>query len=586
MDREVRPKHKAPWLRKYNQDEKHQARAAKASARRRKRKSTKWGSHQRYKRTKGRPTHRRVAEKVIGRKLSSDEIVHHVDENPHNNDPSNLTIGITRRYHRLIHAWLVRNGDRITVMSLRRRKGMVPGLKYKFKTKPYRHQVKALKKLIFRRGGGLFMEMGTGKTKVALDFCGAMHVKAGVDRVVIVCPKSVISVWRLEIKKHVPNKVLEKVKFVVINYDMLPDQDRKGTTYIGKEHVLTKFLDRGSKGKSILIADESHLMKNPSAQRAKSMYRMGKHADYKLILTGTPLTKNVLDEYQQFKFLDERIFGTNFRHFKARYCVFGGYGNYKLLRYINLHEFKEKTKPYIFQVKKKDCLDLPSRTDQIVPIKLTGDAQRLYKEMAKEGLVTVSGEYVEAEIVLTKILRLQQISSGFLKVDGEYVFFGEDKRKQLDADLKQMREQDIEKVVIACQFVPDLKQCGEVAKAHGFKPIFFHGGVSNPDREARLCEFDESKKPLAFIMQNDAGSMGISLTAASNCIHFSHTRKHATDEQIKGRLHRIGQHWPVTHRHYIAPGVDQAIWMSNRAKKNVADLIHSRPELLMEEGYK
>lgn len=577
----MRPNHKAPWLRRLNEDEAHQARAARAAARKRKRKT-------KYLKTGNRHTHRRVAERVIGRPLTSDEIVHHIDEDSHNNDPANLAIGISRRYHQHIHAWLRRNGDRPKVFGLRKRQGRVRGLKYTFKTRPYRHQVKALKKLIFQRGGGLFMEMGTGKTKVAIDFACAMHLKTGVDRVVIVCPKSVMGVWKLEIKKHAPEKTRKTVRWIIINYDQLADRTvphkdgKTETTYVGRMHVLKKFLGAG---KSILIADESHLMKKPSAQRSKAMYTMGKEADHRLILTGTPLTKNVIDLYQQFKFLDERIFGTNKGEFERRYCVFGGYGNYKLLRYINLDDLKRKAKPHVFQVKKKDCLDLPARTDQVVPVRLTGEAKRLYMEMASDGLATIAGHEVEADLPITKVLRLQQIASGFLKVEGEVVQFGFDKARQLEGDLTQFQEQDITKGVIFAQFIPDLKLCAEIARKFGFKPILFHGDVSATDRELRLCEFDETDEPCMFVAQNDAGSMGISLTAASNAIHYSQTRKYATDVQTKGRLHRIGQHHPVNHRFYITPGVDQAIWIANRTKRNVADLVLTRPELLMQEGY-
>ena len=576
MSAEVRPKHKAPWLRRYNQDAEHQARAARASARSRQRKT-------KYLKKRGRHEHRRAAEQEIGRPLSSDEIVHHIDENSHNNDPTNLLIGITRRQHQHIHAWLRRNGERITVMSLRKRKGRVKGLKYRFKTKPYRHQVKALKKLIFRRGGALFCEMGTGKTKIALDFCGAMYLKTGVRRVVICCPKSVISVWRLEIRKHVPDHIREHIRFVVINYEQLPDLERKGDLYEGRVHVLKKFLEGE---KSILICDESHLCKKPSARRSKAAYQLSKVATHKLLLTGTKLTKDVLDLYMQFKILDERIFGTNFAHFKRRYCVFGGYGNYQLLRYINLHELKQKAKPWTYQVKLDDCLDLPARTDQIIPIRLTGKSKRIYHEMLTEGLTRVDGIEVEADIILTKILRLQQISSGYLKdEDDELHFFGTDKRRQLEADVQEFGEQEINKFVVFAQFIPDLKVCAEVVKAAGYKPILFHGKVSTTERELRLCEFDETDEKVAFVAQNDAGSMGISLTAAQHAIHYSHTRKYSSDAQLKGRLRRIGQHHPTVHRHYVAGGIDQVIMLGNKTKKNTDDWVLSRPDLLMEAGY-
>lgn len=586
MDREVRPKHKAPWLRKLNKNAKHQKRAARASVRRRKSKA-------RYRKTKGRHTHRAVAERVIGRPLTYDEIVHHVDEDKRNNDPANLDIGITRRQHQHIHAWLRRNGERPKVMNLLRRKGRVAGIKYKFKTTPYRHQVKALKKMILRRGGGLAMEMGTGKSKVAIDFACAMHLKTGVDRVVICCPKSVTSVWKLEIPKHAPEHIRKRIKWVIINYDRLYDREveRDGETYIykGKKHALKKFLGgagRKKKGKSLLIGDEGHLLKTPSAERSKAMYQMRQEADYYLHLTGTPLTKHILDWYHQFKLINEKVFGTNKAHFEKQFTVWGGYGNYTLLRYINLDKFKELATPWIFQAKKDQCLDLPSRTDVIVPVKLTGKNKQLYRQMAQDGLIKVKGKEYDTEIMLTRILRCQQLASGFITgEDKKPVSVGHDKERKLDSLLKDMQSQERKKIVIFCQFIHDVKVCAKVAKRNGYKYILFHGGTSDGERERALLKFDETDEPTIFITQIAAGSLGITLTAASEAIFYSHTNNFAQFAQAKDRLHRIGQHHPVTYYHLIAPGVDQAIWIANKTKKNVADLLLSKPKLLMEEGY-
>jgi SNF2 family DNA or RNA helicase len=570
--------HKSPWLRKYNQDPKHQRKAARASARRRRK-------VRRYRRKGHRDVHRSVAERVAGRRLSSKELVHHIDENKENNDPANLLIGITATKHQLIHAQLRREGPRPTTMTIFPRRRSTPGLKYKFKTKPFRHQAKALKKMILKRGGFLSMEMGTGKSKVAIDFCCAMHLKAGVQHVVIVCPKSVVPVWRVEIRKHAPTKIRKKIKWVILNYDKLPDIERfvndETFIYEGKKHVLKKFL---AQEKSVLICDESHLLKTPSSRRAVAVYSMRKATDYVLMLTGTPVTKNPLDLYQQFKILNDTILGTNFNHYKKQYCVYGGYGNYQLLRYINLPRLKRTVKPWVFNAKKDDCLDLPSRTDQIVPVKLTGKAQELYEEMSSEGMVELEGEEIDTEIVLTRILRLQQIGSGYLpRADGKGIRrFNNPKLDQFKADLADFQSQEIGKFVTFCQFIPDLKATAQAAKEAGYRVILFHGDVSINDRERRLALFDETDEPTAFISQIDAGSMGISLTAASEAIFFSHTRKYATFAQTKDRLHRIGQHHPVTYRHYIA-GVDQAIWIANRMKKDVADLLLTHPELLMQK---
>lgn len=476
------------------------------------------------------------------------------------------------------------------MMGLRKRKGMRAGLRYKFKTQPYRHQVKALRKMIFKRGGGLFMEMGTGKSKVAIDFACAMHLKTGVDRVVICCPKSVVSVWKIEIRKHAPEWIRNKIRWVIINYDKLEDREvesKDGETYIyeGKKHVLQRFLAGGKR--SVLIGDEGHLLKTPSAGRSKSMYHMRKAADYYLHLTGTPLTKNPIDLYQQFKIINETIFGTNKAHFEKQYCVFGGYGNYQLLRYINLDKLKKIAKPWVFQIKKKDCLDLPARTDVIIPVKLTGECHDLYQEMASDGLCTLKdGTEIDTEIQLTRRLRCQQLSSGFIPdEDGNIIRVGDDKSRKLDQLLRDMKSQERKKVVIFARFIEDLKEAARIAKKNGYNILLFHGGTTDREREERLIEFDETEEPTIFITQIAAGSLGISLTAASEAIFFSLTDNFAQTAQARDRLHRIGQHWPVTYYWFVAPGIDEAIMLANKMKKDVADLLLSKPHLLMKAGY-
>jgi len=349
-------------------------------------------------------------------------------------------------------------------------------LKYKFKTKPYAHQVKALKKLLKNGGGGLFMEMGTGKTKVAIDYACAMHTAKGITRILVVCPKSVISVWHTEIPKHAG----VELEWRIINYDR-----------IWRTDTLTNLQQWEPQ---MVIYDEAHKCKNPTAKRSKAAYKISKQTPYRVVMTGTPISKNPLDLFGQFKILDDGIFGTNYTAFKRAYALWGGYGGYQILKYINLQDMRRRIKPLIFQVKKEECLDLPARTHEIIPVYLK-ESLDTYSQLSHESVVEIQGEDVEAPIVLTRLLRLSQITGGHLKGEDRWHEVGREKLAVLEGMLEDMLEQGRDKVVVFCRFLPELAAIKDLCKQVGYKPITFHGGVSQVKRERRLAVFSVGLAP-------------------------------------------------------------------------------------------
>src|SRR5690606_33947528 len=163
-------------------------------------------------------------------------------------------------------------------------------------------------------------------------------------------------------------------------------------------------------GPQIVIADESQKIKNIKAQQTKAVTALGKMAKHRLILTGTPVTQSPLDFFAQYKFLDPRIFGTSFTEFRSRYAIMGGYGGYQVIGYQNLEELSAKAHSIAFRVTKKECLDLPETINQFVYAGLETEAEKLYQTLRKEAIIRFSEtEQVTAPIVLTELLRLQQI---------------------------------------------------------------------------------------------------------------------------------------------------------------------------------
>lgn len=447
--------------------------------------------------------------------------------------------------------------------------------KYTFKTKPYKHQVKALKVLLANRGGGLFMEMGTGKSKVAIDFIGAAHMKWGVNKALIVCGKSYLGVWNSEIPKHMPDEIRDQVEIRLINYDK-----------VWRDLDLAEWV---SDGVTAIVCDESHKIKNAQARRSKAMHALARRSGFRVALSGTPIAKGPLDLFSQFKFIDEGIYGSSWTQFKKRYSRWGGYGGFTLIRYVKLKELYDKIKDVIYQVKKVDCLDLPKYTHEIVPVRLGKEARSIYNTMAQESIVQISeGEVATAPIVLSRLLRLSQITGGWLRLEsGEYTRVGMDKYNALDGLLGEFVEQEntrqgeVHKVVVFCRFLRELKDVVELGKKHGYTVLPLHGKVSTAQREQRIAAFDEAHKRLLFVAQIDTGAEGISLVAASEAVFYSHNYNYAQFDQACARLHRIGQKRAVTYYHFIArDSVDEAVWLALRSKRDLAKLVLSDPSLI------
>ena len=305
-------------------------------------------------------------------------------------------------------------------------------LKYTYKTPPFAHQKKALKKLFDLNGtGALLMEMGTGKTKVAIDWAGIGFYNDGVRRVLVVAPLSVLGVWPRQIRQHsgAPARIfrlegstsrrvsaLQKITavprtdptlvYVIINYEGILRENSKGTSI---EQLLKQWEP------DIIIFDESHRLKSSTSKQSRSAYRISQSARMKLLLTGTAITKSPLDIFGQFRSMRPEVFGTNWFQFKFTYGVWGGFGHYQLRGYRNMKDLIQKVRANSYRIKKEQCLDLPDKLFETVPITLGQKANKIYKQMAEDMIAELETTHATAAIVLVKLLRLSQITSGFVK---------------------------------------------------------------------------------------------------------------------------------------------------------------------------
>jgi SNF2 family DNA or RNA helicase len=417
--------------------------------------------------------------------------------------------------------------------------------KYKFRTKPWRHQRRALEKLLRMGGGALFMDVGTGKTKVYIDFACGMEKKKGVQRALVLSTKSVIEgVWPKELRTHVPED--SKLEWELSNYESVIQREfyhEDGTFSVidGTEWFLNYVREKPT----VLICDEGHKFKNPTTKTAIAIHQLGTAAVATVVGTGTPIAKWHLDLFSIFKAIDSSIFGTSWFAFKKLYSRPAGYGGFNR-KAIRRKALIRAIKPWTFRIKKSQCLDLPPVVHEAVQVVLSKSASA-YEQMAREAYLEIQEAEIEADNVLTRLIRLSQLTSGYVRDEhGGIHWVGTEKATGLFGLLQSLRESDHHKLAIFCREKPELRLAGLVARKAGFRPIYFHGGTSN--RDLPIADFHESEEPVCFVAQISTGVEGIDLTCASEAIVWHEPDSLIIHTQLEGRFHRASDKWERTRK--------------------------------------
>ena len=467
-------------------------------------------------------------------------------------------------------------------------------MNYKFKTPPYKHQLRALEKSWEKSYFAYFMEMGKGKSKVLLDNIAMLYDQGKVNGALIVAPKGVIGTWYdQEIPTHLPDHIEKKI--VLWQANITKGQSRKlGTLFkTGEElHVLIMNVEAFSTQKgvdfaakflschnSMMAIDESTTIKNPDAKRTKNICKLAPYAKYRRILTGSPVTKSPLDLYKQCDFLESELLGhTSYYTFRTRYAVmktanFGGRSVQIVSGYRNLEELAGKLKPFSFRVLKDDCLDLPPKTFMKRMVKLTADQEKVYKQMKHLALAEMEGKQMSTATVLTQLMRLHQITCGHFTADDGTI--KDIKNNRLD-ELLDVLEEVEGKAVIWAHYQHDVESIIErIRKEYGFDSAVDYYGLTPPsERQQNIDKFQNSDKCRFFVGTTQTGGYGITLTAASTMIYYSNGYDLEKRQQSEARIDRIGQKFPMTYIDIMAEDtVDERIVKALRKKVNIATKI-------------
>lgn len=446
-------------------------------------------------------------------------------------------------------------------------------MKYRFATKPRPHQLPALKFLIRNGGGGLQVPMRWGKTKIAIDFANAMHLKHGVTRVLVACPVSGIGVWESEIPKHTPPGI--DVEWRVINYESI----YKRMYYSGRSWSPVSRPDLITWDADLIIVDESHNIGDPTSIINQMLCKLGRQARFRLIMTGTMFHRKPFYTFGQAKFYDPSVFGSAFGPFKKRIAVFGGFGGYEIIRYQNLKWMMSKIKPWVWIEKY-----VPPGEPIINELRfhLTGKGLSTYVEMERESIVNIDGEEVVSSIPLTRHMRLQQIAGGWLTVDGRYVRVGKDALKVGIDRFQTYADEGVRKVVVGCRFVPELYDAAYAARQAGYHPILFYGGTPKGDeRTRRTVAFNNSNKPCAFIAQVQTAREAIDLSGADTMLLWGLPESYVIHDQFTRRIERYDDDRTLVYDVMVPVGTRAEVtYVALQQKADVATFIVDRPELV------
>ena len=467
-------------------------------------------------------------------------------------------------------------------------------MKYKFKLKPYAHQLTALEKSWNRDTFAYFMEMGTGKTKVLIDNLSMLYDKGKVDGALIVAPKGVIGTWyNQELPAHLPDHI-ENVTVLWqsnINKKQQKKLDRLFET--GQDlHILIMNVEAFStpKGlnfakqflishKSLMAIDESTTIKNPKAKRTKNILSLSGLTNYRRVMTGSPVTKNPLDLYTQCQFLDIHHLGhDSYYSFRNRYALMksaniSGRSINLVVGYQNLGELSDKLKPFSYRVLKEDCLDLPDKTYIKREIQLTDEQKKLYKQMRQEALATLNGKTVTTMTALTQLMRLHQITCGHFSADDGTI--QEVKNNRL-AELLDVLDEVEGKSIIWAHYQHDVKNIFKlIEEKYGPGSVVHYYGKTLPEqRDYAIKNFKDNDKVRFFVGTPQTGGYGITLVQANTVIYYSNGYDLEKRMQSEDRAHRIGQKKKVTYVDIIAEDtVDNKIVKSLRKKIDIASKV-------------
>jgi SNF2 family DNA or RNA helicase len=457
-------------------------------------------------------------------------------------------------------------------------------IKLPIKVKPYKHQIAAFEfaqeKLIDNSGIALLMDMGLGKSLTSIAIIGYKFLNNKIEKALIICPTSIINVWLEEFQKFAdyPYSIesitgtmeKRKKKLEALSY-------KKGlkVALINYEATWRMETELIKLNADIIICDESQRIKTHNAAQSKMVHKLGSRAKYRIILTGTPVQNSPMDVFSQWKFLDPSLFGLSYYAFRNRYAVMGGYYNHQIIKYKNMDELTAKAHSIAYRITKEEALDLPEQIFLNRYVELEDSARKLYDNIAEQSYAELSSGEVTATNILTKLIRLSQVTGGHLKDDAnKYQVVSKAKINELKNIIEDVVIDNKRKLVIFARFIPEIEAIKSLSKEMKIDYSCITGDIKIEERGEMVNQFQTNNNIKLFIAQIQTAGLGITLTAADTAVFYSLDYNYANYSQAVARIHRIGQKNTCTYINLIADGtVDNKIIKALDQKKDIAKII-------------
>jgi len=410
---------------------------------------------------------------------------------------------------------------------------------------------------------------------MSIGVTGALYLSGKISRVLVVAPLSVLGVWEQEFEKF----AAFDYTLTVLSGSGAKKADTLRHMTAGSPGLQVAIINYESAWRlekeitawnpGLIIADEGHKIKTHNTAVSKAMHRLGARAAYRLLLTGTVITNKALDVFSQYKFLNPGIFGNSFYAFRNRYFDMVGYGQHTpVLKRSMERELTERLHSIAFRATKAECLDLPETTDVVRPVELEPAAMKVYRDLVKDSYAELGQTEVTATNILTRLLRLSQLTGGFVgSDDGTAQAISTAKLAALADILDEARHED-KKLVVIARFLPEIRAICKLLEKEKIGYSSIYGEIK--DREAQVARFQDDPEIRVFVGQIATAGLGITLTAASTLVFYSTDYSMSNHEQTRARVHRVGQRENCTYIYLAAKDtVDEKVL---KALQNKADL--------------
>lgn len=463
------------------------------------------------------------------------------------------------------------------------------------KTDLYSFQQPAVDKLLPSRVGALFMDMGTGKTRCAIEF--ALRRQSRIDRVVWFCPVSLKETIRAEIEKHTDaglddiyvfddrtnSQMVSLTAFWVI----------VGTESMSSSNRVVLAVNSLITDKTFVIVDESDYIKGHAAVRTQRITLIAERARYRMILTGTPLSQGVVDLFAQMRFLSPKILGyRSFYSFANNHLEYSEKFPGMIVRALNTAHLAQKMQPYVYQITKAECMTLPEKLYDPRYYSMTDEQREWYEEAKREILMDLTGDDWEDQFVIFRVFTaVQQIVSGWWKRrdpetgETQTITFPHERLNMLQSAINGIP--DDAKVIIWCKYLLSVAaivahleaEYGDGCTAQ------FHGDLSEDRRNA---EIDRFRGDARFLVATQAsGGHGLTLNESHYAVFYENEFKYSHRQQAEDRQHRIGTAVSPTYIDIVCRhSIDERIQESLSGKEDVVTAFRRQVERIKKDPAK